>query len=385
MDFELTQEQRMLQESARRMVADFIEPILKANDPEKALPKSEMLRIFQRFGEEGLTSPRLSVEEGGSGMKMFDYGIVYEQMPSMIGHAMLSHEVTVTRIRAGSSEEQWRRLLPDMIAGRRIGCTGSTEPDTGSDPRGVRTRMRIEGDEVVVTGRKMWITNGDISDLCLVTCSAGTDANGRNQLQRVLVEREVGRYESRKIKCIGLKQGHMAELLFDDCRVPKTAAISDKTDMAKLLTVTWTANRALLGLMAVGMAQRAFDTSLAYAGVRRAFGKVIAGKQLVQERLADMAAAIETSRLLCYKALAAIDRGDRVNGLAAMAKRYSTNACLDAISWAMEVHGAMGLSEEVGLEELYRDARMLLVPDGTNQILAMIVGRELTGQDAFRS
>ncbi|MCC6535346.1 MAG: acyl-CoA/acyl-ACP dehydrogenase [Burkholderiales bacterium] len=384
MDFELTQEQRMLQASARRMVAEFIEPILKAHDPEKPIPKPEMLRIFQRFGEEGLTAPRLPVEDGGSGMKMFDYGIVFEQMPSMIGHAMLSHEVTVTRIRAGSSEEQWRRLLPDMIAGRRIGCTGSTEPDTGSDSRGVRTRMRIEGEEVVVDGRKMWITNGDISDLCLVTCSAGVDANGRNQLQRVIVEREVGRYESRKIKCIGLKQGHMAELLFDNCRVPKSGAVSDKTDMARLLTVTWNANRALLGLMAVGMAQRAFDTALAYAGIRQAFGKLIGGTQLVQERLADMAAAIEASRLICYKALAAIDRGERVNALVAMAKRYATNACLDAISWAMEVHGAMGLSEEVGLEELYRDARMLLVPDGTNQILALIVGRELTGQDAFR-
>ncbi len=384
MDFELSDEQKMLQESARRMVADFIDPLLKSHDPNRSIPKADMLRIMQRFAEEGLTAPRLPPEDGGSGMKMLDYGIVYEQLPSMIGHFLLSHEVTVSRIRAGSTEEQWRRLLPDLIAGKRIGCTGSTEPDTGSDPRGVRTRMRIEGDDVVIDGRKMWITNGDISDLCLVMCSAGTDANGRNQLQRVLVERDIGRYESRKINCIGLKQGHMAELLFDNCRVPKSGALSDRTDMARILTVTWTANRALLGLMAVNMAQRAFDTALAYAGLRRAFGRLIGGTQLVQEKLADISAAIETSRLICYKALVAIDRGERANGLSAMAKRYATNACLNAISWAMEIHGAMGLSDEVGLEELYRDARMLLVPDGTNQILAMIVGRELTGQDAFR-
>jgi alkylation response protein AidB-like acyl-CoA dehydrogenase len=139
-----------------------------------------------------------------------------------------------------------------------------------------------------------------------------------------------------------------------------------------------------MGLSAVHLAQRALDAAIGYAGVRKQFGRLIGGTQLVQERLADIATAVETSRLLCYKALADVDRGARSNGLSAMAKRYATNACLQAVSLAMGVHGAMGISREMGLEQLFRDARMLIVPDGTNEILALMIGRELTGIDAFR-
>jgi alkylation response protein AidB-like acyl-CoA dehydrogenase len=140
-----------------------------------------------------------------------------------------------------------------------------------------------------------------------------------------------------------------------------------------------------MGLCAVHLAQKALDAAISYAGTRKQFGRMIGATQLVQERLADIATAVETSRLLCYKALAEIDRGVRVNGLSAMAKRYATNACLRAISLSMEVHGAMGISSELRMEQLFRDARMLLVPDGTNEILALMIGRELTGFDAFRA
>ena len=384
MDFELSDEQRLFQDSARKMVERHIRPELDSHDRNRPLPKEAMLRIFQVFAREGLTAPRLAVADGGSDMRMLDYGLVFEQLPSMVGHAMLSHEVSIARIRAGSPEEVWRRLLPDLIAGRKVCCTGSTEPDAGSDPRGVKTRMRFDGDDVVVDGRKMWITNGDISDIAVVICSAGTDSRGHNILQRVIIEREHAPYESRKIDCIGLRQGHMAEILFDNCRVPKQNALNEGGDLARLLGATWHGNRVLLGLMAVGMAQRALDAAIQYAGIRRQFGRIIGGTQLIQERLADIATAVETSRLLCYKALAQIDLGMRVDGLSAMAKRYATTTCLNAISLAMSIHGAMGLSEELGLEELFRDARMLLVPDGTNEILALIIGRELTGIGAFR-
>ncbi|MBI1988467.1 MAG: acyl-CoA dehydrogenase, partial [Betaproteobacteria bacterium] len=298
--------------------------------------------------------------------------------------SLISHEVTVTRIGTGTEEEQRRRLLPDLIAGRKICCTGTTEPDTGSDPRGVKTRVQADGDDLVINGRKMWITNASISDVVVVTCSAGTDSNGRNLLRRVVVERAVSPYETREIECLGLRQGHLTEILFDNCRVPKQNALGSVGDAARLLTTTWNGNRPLLGLMAVNMAQRALDVAIEYAGTRRQFGRLIGSTQLIQERLADIATAVETSRLLCYKALAQIDLGRRANGLSAMAKRYATAACLQAVSLGMSVHGAMGISVELGLEELFRDARMLLIPDGTNEILALIVGRELTGLDAFR-
>ncbi len=383
MDFALSEEQRMLRDSARRMTEKQIEPVLFSHDRNRPLPKEAVLQIFQILAEEGLTAPRLPVELGGSGMRMLDYGLVFEQLPAVVAMGLLGQEVTVARIGLESEREERQRFLPDLIAGRKICCTGTTEPDVGSDPRGVKTRVREEGDSLVINGRKMWITNASVSDIILVTCSAGTDANGRNLLRRVVVERAASPYETREIERLGLRQGHLSDVLFEECRVPKENAIGRSGDAARLLTTTWNGNRPLIGLMAVAMAQRALDAAIEYAGVRRQFGQYIGKKQLVQANLADIAAAVETSRLLCYAALAQIDRGARANGISAMAKRYATTASLQAISLAMSVHGAMGISAELGLEELFRNARMLMVPDGTNEILALIAGRELTGLDAF--
>lgn len=387
MEFEPTEDQALLVNSARRMVETEIKPILDRNPHDRPLSKTEMLKIFAVFSREGLTAPRLPVEAGGSGLKMLDYGMIYEQLPPVVAIALLSHEVTITRIHAESTQEQRERFLPDAIAGRKICCTGSTEPDTGSDPRGIKTRV-AEGDgKLVINGRKMWITNGSISDIAVITCIGADPAatTGQSQMRRIAIQRETSPYEAREIPCVGLQQGHLAELLFDDVSVPADNALGATGDAARVLTVTWNVNRPLMGLSAVHLAQRALDAAIAYAGMRKQFGRLIGGKQLVQERLADIATAVETSRLLCYKALAEVDRGVRSNGLSAMAKRYATNACLQAISLAMGVHGAMGISREMGLEQLFRDARMLVVPDGTNEILALMIGRELTGIDAFRN
>jgi alkylation response protein AidB-like acyl-CoA dehydrogenase len=383
MEFERTEDQALLVDSARRMVETEIKPILDRNPQDRPLPKAEMLKIFAVFSREGLTAPRLPVEAGGSGMKMLDYGMVYEQLPPVVAISLLSHEVTITRIHAESTEEQRERFLPDAIAGRKICCTGSTEPDTGSDPRGIKTRVAERDGKLVVNGRKMWITNGSISDIAVVTCVA-TDPSGKAQMRRIAIEREASPYQTREIPCVGLRQGHLAELLFDDVGVPDNNALGAAGDAARVLTITWNVNRPLMGLSAVHLAQRALDAAIAYAGMRKQFGRLIGATQLVQERLADIATAVETSRLLCYKALDDVDRGVRSNGPSAMAKRYATNACLQAISLAMGVHGAMGVSDEMGLEQLFRDARMLIVPDGTNEILALMIGRELTGIDAFR-
>jgi alkylation response protein AidB-like acyl-CoA dehydrogenase len=383
MEFERTEDQALLVDSARRIVETEIKPILDRNPQDRPLAKVEMLKIFAVFSREGLTAPRLPVEAGGSGMKMLDYGMVYEQLPPVVAISLLSHEVTITRIHAESTEEQRERFLPDAIAGRKICCTGSTEPDTGSDPRGIKTRVTERGGKLSVSGRKMWITNGSISDIAVVTCVA-TDPSGKAQMRRIAIEREASPYQTREIPCVGLRQGHLAELLFDDVGVPDNNALGAAGDAARVLTITWNVNRPLMGLSAVHLAQRALDAAIAYAGMRKQFGRLIGGTQLVQERLADIATAVETSRLLCYKALDDVDRGVRSNGLSAMAKRYATNACLQAISLAMGIHGAMGVSDEMGLEQLFRDARMLIVPDGTNEILALMIGRELTGIDAFR-
>src|SRR5262249_39816102 len=179
-------------------------------------------------------------------------------------------------------------------------------------------------------------------------------------------------------------QAHLGEVVFDNCRVPKRNQCGTIGDAPKVLTLTWLINRPVIGLMAVNMAQAALDAALKYAADRTQFGRPLAQFQLIQELLADISSAVTTSRLICYYALSCIDNGERANQVTAMAKRHSIAACTRAVSMAMEIHGAMGISAELGLERLYRDIRMLPIPDGTNQILTLIEGRELTGMQAYR-
>ena len=384
MDFELDHEQRMLQESARKMVEREVDPVLKQHDPEQPLPKAAMHRIFKSCASMGLTSARLPESVGGAQLSALNTGLLYETLPPAIGLAVIAHEGTGARIHAASTAEQKERFLPGIISGDRICCTGVSEPGVGSDPRSIKTRAVEDGDNYVIDGRKMWITNASVCDLMNVTCSVGSDGKGLARLARIVVERDPSPFTTREIPMLGLRQGHNCEVLFENCRVPKTNALGEAGDAAKVLTVSWLANRPIFGLFGVQIAQKALDMASRYAGDRSQFGRSIASYQLVQQILADIATCVTTSRLLCYYALSCIDRGERANQVSAMAKRYALDTCQKAVSLAMEVHGAMGLTRELGLEQLYRDIRMFVVPDGTRQILTLIEGREMTGIAAYR-
>lgn len=385
MDFALTPEQAMMREAAHAMVEREIAPVLAAHDANRPLPKPALLSIYAALAKLGITAPRIPEADGGGGLKMLDYGLMFEQLPPVISISLLAHECTIARIWSETTAENRGRFLPDLIAGRKICCTGTTEPDVGSDPRSVKTRVVADGDELVITGRKMWITNVTVCDVMNVSCAEGTDARGLSKLRRVVVERDQTPFETREIPSLGLRQGHLGEAILDGLRVPAANALGNAGDAARTLTLTWNGNRPLVGLAAVHLAQRALDAAREYAGVRVQFGTPIGGHQLIQKNLADIELAVTTSRLLCYFALDCMDRDVRANGTSAMAKRYATTACEQAISMAMHIHGAMGISTELGLERLYRDARMLPIPDATNEILTLIQGRELTGIEAFRA
>jgi len=383
MDFALNEDQKMFVEAARRLNEKFVQPLLATHDPDKGLPKEAVLRLLERASDLGLTAARIPEQDGGAGLKMLDYGMMVEQLPPSVMLIVQPHEATTTRIHFGGSPEQRQRFVPDLIAGRRIGCTGSTEPDAGSDPRGIKTLATADGDSVYLKGRKQWISNAPVCDIINVTCRM-SDGKGGYRVTRVLVDRAVSPFETRELDMHGLRQAPLGEVLFENCKVPITNVCPESDDTAKLLTITWLANRPTVGLMAVGLAQRALDMAREYAGVRKQFGKPIGAFQAIQQDLADIETAVVTSRLVCYNALAALDRGERANGLSAMAKRYAVDACDRAIALAMRVHGAMGLSRELGLEQMARDVRTLTIPDGAPSILALIQGRELTGIDPFR-
>lgn len=383
MDFSLTVEQQMIVDAAKRLVETHIQPILDSHDRLKALPKSAILKIMERAADLGLTCARIPEEGGGAGLSMLDYGLISEQIPPAVGLILQPHEATTARVYFGCSPEQKERYLADLIGGRKIACTASTEPDVGSDPRGIKTRVREIDDELVINGSKLWISNAPVCDLINVTCRSVTD-EGSTRIVRVLVDPQESSFTTRELEMHGLCQAPLGEVTFADCRVPRRNLCPDTGDTAKLLTLTWLANRPLVGLMAVNRAQKALEAARSYAGIRKQFGRAIGAFQLIQGDLTEIETAVVSSRLVCYNALAAIDRGERANGLSAMAKRYAVDTCDRAIALAMRVHGAMGLSRELGLEAMARDVRTLTIPDGTPGILKLIQGRELTGIDPFR-
>ena len=385
MDFALDESQRLMREMAERVGARELAPRLAREPANAPMSRALLCALFEQVRPMGLLAPRLPETAGGAGLKMLDYGLMLELVPAALAIALIAHEGCIARLFAECTPEQRDRLLPELIAGRAIGCTGSTEPDTGSDPRGVQTRLYRRGDRLLLTGRKMWITNGSVADVMIVTCRdarSGTAASSR--MIKVIVERAQAPFEAREIDTIGLRQGLLSEIVFEDYPVDPANVIEAVDGATEVLKTTWSVNRPLIGLVATGLAQRALDAALAYTGLRRQFGKVIAAHQLVQKSLSDSATQIEASRLLCYGALDAIDRGEGTPGRGAMAKRFAQNACQDAIWQSMNLLGATGLAVETGIEQLYRDVRMLAVPDGTNEILALIHGRELTGVEAFR-
>ncbi|SAL01700.1 acyl-CoA dehydrogenase [Caballeronia calidae] len=380
MDFTLTHEQRMMVDTTRRLNEEVLQPILDAHPCHRSLPKAATKEVLQHLAQLGLTAARLPEFAGGPGLSALDYGLMCEQLSPTVAFILLPHETTITRLHHGCSEIQRERWMRELISAERIICTAATEPDTGSDPRGVRARIRRQAGRLVLNGQKMWISNGSVADLVNVTC---LDEQG--VLVRVIVDRQQSAFEVKEIPMMGLQQCHLSELSFADCCIPFDNLIEGTGDAAKVLTLTWLANRPIIGLSAVSLAQRAFEAAQEYAMTRRQFGREIGKFQLIQQQLADIETEISASRLLCYSALAAIDRGERANGVSAMAKRFAVSACERAIALSMQVHGSMGLSQELGLEQMARDVRMLSIPDGTPEILTLIQGREITSYDAFRA
>ena len=382
MDFSISSDQRLLVDATQQAVERHIEPLLAKQPLDTPLTKDVSLEILKHGANLGLTAARTSEELGGSGLSALDYGLMCEQLPTAALFVIFPHETTVARLALSDDRDIQEKYLSSLIEGKRITCTAATEPGVGSNPKEIQARLKDEGDHYLLNGRKMWVSNVTIADLVQVT--SVLPQGDERKLVRILVDREESEYLAEEIPVVGMKQSHLGEVVFDNCRVPKSNLIQGGNDVARTLTMTWLANRPIIGLCAVQMAQRAFDLAKDFAQNRSQFGRTIGEFQLIQERLADIETAIVSSRLLCYHALHELDRGKRANGVTAMAKRYAVSSCDNAIRLAMQVLGSMGLSEEVGLEQLARNIRMLAIPDGTPEILTLIQGREITGKDAFR-
>ena len=386
MDFEFTTRQKILKDVAREVMEKEIIPIADEWDKNKLLHDRKRLKeLLDKIIPLGYIGGVLPKELGGYGLDYVSYGILSEEL--FRAYASLGMVVSLQNTLGGihrfGTPEQKKKFLPPMLKGEMIVCNGITEPNVGSNPAEIETEAILDGDFYVVNGSKAWITNGTISDICSLVAQTkrGSGASG---LCHLIVEREVSPYETRELPKLGMRSCPTSEMHFKNCRVPKENLKVSPGEGLKDTLRGFEIMRSTMALGSAGMAQAAIDASIRYVKQRRQFGKLIGNFQLVQEMIADMIVETEISRLLGFRALSKIDKGVRCDSEASMAKFYSVEAALRVTSLAIQVHGAMGLSEELPLERYFRDARTWTIPDGTTQIQKLVISRNALGISAFR-
>jgi alkylation response protein AidB-like acyl-CoA dehydrogenase len=255
-----------------------------------------------------------------------------------------------------------------------------SEPDVGSGaPRGIKTRAVLDGDEYVINGTKTWISNGSISDLAEVLCMVD-EGKGTSELCSIIVDRRESPYAATDYHKVGWHAASTAEVSFDNCRVPKRNLIKGG---GGLVQEALGMNRAFVAVRACGVAQAAIDASIRYARERVQFGKPIGRFQLIQEMIVDMVTKTDSARLLALRALELLNKGIQCPKETSMAKAYCCEIVNEVTSKAIQIHGAMGLTEDLPVERYFRDGRLFSIPDGTTEIQKLIVGREILGMHAF--
>jgi alkylation response protein AidB-like acyl-CoA dehydrogenase len=383
MEWGFTDDDELLRQTAREFSKAKLEPFL-ARFPDEPLPRAAVLELFGMIHPFGILSARLSKEAGGEEMTHVQLGILYEQFPAEVSMAASTNDLVAFRLYHGGSDELKSRYLARLAEGSIIGASAISEPDAGSDISNISTRAGLIDGGYALTGTKLWSSGAIVADILLVAATLGRDDRGRSVIGRLIVDKAESEVTVRELDMLGLRRHGMGEVFFDGCRVPVGNMIGDPGDGADLLTQSWLSQRPLLGLISVHLAQEALDASIRFATARSQFGRTIGSFQLVQEMLVDMAILTDTSRYLCYRALHLLDTGQPSRFASSVAKAYATESAVKVTSMAIQVHGSMGLSREEGLEKLFRDARMLTIPDGTTQIQKLIAGRELLGVSAIR-
>ncbi len=338
--------------------------------------------IVEKMKQLGLFGATIAPQYGGLGLPATTYAKIVERVSAAwmsVTGVFNSHLIMAAAVQRFGTEEQKERYLPRFASGELRGGIALTEPDCGSDLQAIRTRARRDGEHYVVNGTKTWITNAIEGDILAVLVKTDPDAEPRHKgMSLLLVEKGEGLRIGRKLAKLGYLGIDTAELAFEDCRVPADNLIGGKEGkgMQQILSGL-ELGRINVAARGVGIARACLEESVAYAQSRRTFGKPICEHQTIQIKLADMATRLEAARLLVESAAQAYDSGRRCDLEAGMAKLFATEAALDNSLEAMRIHGAYGYSKEFNIERYYRDAPLLAIGEGTNELQRIVIARQL--------
>jgi len=338
--------------------------------------------IVEKLKKLGLFGATIAQEYGGLGLSAVTYARICELTSAVwmsVAGLFNSHLIMAAAVQRFGSEEQKRKYLPRFASGELRGGVALTEPDCGTDLQAVRTHARRDGGHYIVNGAKTWITNGAEGGILAVLVKTDLHANPPHRgMSLLLVEKGPGFKVARKLPKMGYRGIDTAELVFEDCKVPAANLIGaeDGRGLQQVLNGL-ELGRINVAARGAGLARACLDEALRYAQTRKTFGKPIAEHQAIQIKLADMATRVEAARLLVDSAARAYDAGRRCDMEAGMAKLFATEAALENSLEAMRIHGAYGYSKEFNIERYYRDAPLLAIGEGTNELQRIIIAREL--------
>ena len=382
MDFGLTDQQEQLKKEVRRFGENEIRPNAVEYDVEEKFPHD----IVDEAVDMGLVGASIPMEYGGAGYDPIDNILIGEELFAAdpgIGLSIMACSFGTENIIEFGTEEQKERFLPDVAAGDAISGAAISEPDTGSDVSSISTRAEKDGDEWVINGNKMWITNGTVGDFFTVLCKTDPDADGRyNGFSQIVVESDRDGFESDKITGkMGIRASDTAELIFDDVRVPEENLVGTEGMGFLQQMQFFDATRSGVAAQGVGIAKGACERALEYSQEREQFGQPIGEFQAIQHKLADMHTKLEAARQLTYKAAWSVENKDEpVTKLASMAKEYASRIAVDVANEAVQIHGGSGYVNDFDVERFYRDAKITQIYEGTTEIQKNIIARELQGK-----
>lgn len=376
--------QRLAHQTARQFARSELAALLAENPGDQSLTT----RAVQMLAGVGLLGGPFPAEYGGADTDYVSYCLVCEAIggvsPSLFTGALtVQLSLVSTAILRYGSADQKHHILRALLTGEAVGAFALTEPDSGSDPASAQTLAQRSGDDWVLNGTKLWISNGSIADWIIVF--AQTDPGSRNRgLTAFLVDAASPGISTRRITGkLGLAESDTAEVRLSDVRVPGSNVLGEVGAGARISQASLEVGRLSTAACAVGIAQECLERSVEYARGRQQWGKPVGGHQLIQEMIVEIAVSTHAARLMVHDAAAALDRGVSASSRAAMAKQFATEAAVRSARQAIAVHGAAGYVDEMRVAPLLRDAIGLSLYEGTNQIQTLIVGRELLGISAF--
>ena len=372
----LSEEQRMVQKTAKEFTNNEIKPVASINDREHRFPEE----IINKLGELGFMGMSVPEQYGGSGLDYLSYILALEEICkgcASTGTIMsVNNSLVCAPIKTFGTDEQKKSILTELASGKKLGCFMLSEPEAGSDAASMKTTAILNGDYYLLNGTKSWITNGAEADFAVVFASTDTSLKHKGVSAFIVNMKTPGLKIGKLEDKLGIRATSTAQIFFEDCKVPANNLLGKEGEGFKIALHTLDGGRIGIGAQAVGLAQAALEESVRYAKERKAFGKTISDFQGLQFMIADMATRVEASRLLVWQAAVMKDSNVKYSKQSAMAKLYAAETAMWVTTKAIQIHGGYGYTTDYPVERFFRDAKITEIYEGTSEIQRIVIARE---------